>query len=176
MRSDSITPDQAHAEARHRKFYHCGTLAYTTVGVAILFGWLLWGDFCFTLMDSVVPSILPLKLKDLGSANWLMGLILTTIPGILGITVNPWISVKSDRCRSRWGRRIPFIVFAMPFLCASLALLGWSDDITLWLHHNAAFLRNFAPATITIIPRATLSEITKTIPCSSLNVDLCYLG
>ena len=130
--------------------FHCGTLTYTKVGVAMLFGWLLWGDFCFTIMDAVVPSILPLKLKDLGCSNWLMGLILTTIPGILGITVNPWISVKSDRCRSRWGRRIPFIVFSLPFLCASLALLGWSDDITDWLRHNAAFIRNFTPATITI--------------------------
>ena len=150
MQSSSET-GKAAGTSGGRHTYHCGTLTYTKVGVAMLFGWLLWGDFCFTLMDAVVPSILPLKLKDLGSPNWLMGLILTTIPGILGITVNPWISVKSDRCRSRWGRRIPFIVFAMPFLCACLALLGLGDDITVWLHNNAAFLRNYTPATITIV-------------------------
>lgn len=130
--------------------YHCGTLTYTKFGIAMLFGWLLWGDFCYTLMEAVVPSILPLKLKDLGCSNWLMGAILTTAPGILGMTICPWVSFKSDRYRSRWGRRVPFIVWTMPFLCACLALLGWSEDITGWLRQNATFLRDFTPSTITI--------------------------
>ncbi|MCX6986051.1 MAG: MFS transporter, partial [Lentisphaerae bacterium] len=54
------------------------------------------------------------------------------------------------RYRSRWGRRNPFIILTMPFLCVCLALLGLSDDITGWLHRNAIFLQDFAPATITI--------------------------
>ena len=141
-------PDAPRTGGRHT--YHCGTLAYTKFGVAMLFGWLLWGDFCYTLMSTVVPSIIPLKLKDLGCSNWLMGAILTTVPGILNMTVCPWVSFKSDRYRSRWGRRNPFIILTMPFLCVCLALLGLSDDITGWLHRNAIFLQDFAPATITI--------------------------
>jgi hypothetical protein len=50
-------------------------LTYTKAGLFVLFSWLLWGDFCYTLMEAVVPSILPLKLKGLGCSNWLMGLI-----------------------------------------------------------------------------------------------------
>jgi hypothetical protein len=57
--------------------YHCGTLIYTKAGLAIIFAWLLWGDFCLTLMEAVVPSVLPLKLKSLGCSNWMMGLILS---------------------------------------------------------------------------------------------------
>jgi hypothetical protein len=30
--------------------------------------WLLWGDFCFTMMEAVVPSIVPLRLKELEPA------------------------------------------------------------------------------------------------------------
>ena len=133
------------------KTYHCGTLTYTKVGLFVLFSWLLWGNFCFTLMESVVPSILPLKLKDLGCSNWLMGLILTTAPGILNMTICPYVSFKSDRYRSKWGRRIPFIIWTMPFLCASLALMGMGGDLCGLLQRNSEFLRHFTPATITVI-------------------------
>jgi len=133
------------------KAYHCGTLTYSKMGLFAVFGWMLWGDFCFTLMEAVVPSVLPLKLKDLGCGNWLIGMVMTTVPGILNMTVCPYISFQSDRYRSRWGRRIPFILGTMPFLCATLALIGWSDDISGFLHARSAFLQAYAPATITIL-------------------------
>ena len=121
------------------------------MGLFVLFAWLLWGDFCFTMMEAVVPSILPLKLKGLGCSNWLMGLILTTAPGVLNMTVCPYVSFKSDRYRSKWGRRIPFIIWTMPFLCGSLALMGLDDDICGLLQRNSEFLRQFTPAAITIV-------------------------
>jgi Na+/melibiose symporter-like transporter len=130
--------------------YHCGTLTYTKVGLVVLFAWLLWGDFCFTLMETVVPSVLPLKLKDLGCSNLTIGLILSTIPGLLNMTICPYVSFKSDRYRSKWGRRIPFILWTMPFLCACLALLGWSDDLSLLLRQYSPYLRQIAPTTLTI--------------------------
>jgi len=133
------------------KAYHCGTLTYSKMGLFAVFGWMLWGDFCFTLMEAVVPSVLPLKLKDLGCANWLIGMVMTTVPGILNMTVCPYVSFQSDRYRSRWGRRIPFILGTMPFLCATLALIGWSDDISGFLHARSAFLQAYTPATITIL-------------------------
>lgn len=133
------------------KAYQCGTLTYTKVGLFALFAWLLWGNFCFQIMEAVVPSILPLKLKGLGCSNWLMGLILTTAPGILNMTICPYVSFKSDRYRSKWGRRIPFIIGTMPFLCVSLVLMGLSDDIGRLLQSHSLFLRQFTPATITIL-------------------------
>lgn len=133
-----------------QKTYHCGTLTYTKAGLFTLFAWLLWGDFCFTLMEAVVPSILPLKLKDLGCSNWMMGMIMSTIPGIFGMTVCPYISFKSDRYRSKWGRRIPFIIWTIPFLCASLVMLGWSEEISAWLRASSALLKDFSPTAVTI--------------------------
>ena len=60
-------------------------------------------SYGFTLMETVVPSIVPLHLKNLQCPNWLVGMILSTIPNLMGMTIAPYISVKSDRCRSRWG-------------------------------------------------------------------------
>jgi MFS family permease len=144
------TESAAAAINGNKAVYHCGTLTYTRAGLVVLFAWMLWGDFCYTLMEAVVPSILPLKLKSLGCSNWTMGLIMSTIPGVLGMTIGPYVSFKSDRHRSRWGRRIPFIIWTMPFLCVCLALLGWSDDICALLQKNSAFLSQFSPATVTI--------------------------
>ena len=130
--------------------YHCGTLTYTKVGLFALFAWLLWGDFCFTLMEVVVPNLMPLKLKALGCPNWLLGMIMTTVPGILNIGITPYLSFKSDRYRSRWGRRVPFIIWTLPFLSVSLGLLGFSGDISAVLQRNAPILQQFAPATVSI--------------------------
>ncbi|OPY83139.1 MAG: Major Facilitator Superfamily protein [Smithella sp. PtaU1.Bin162] len=133
------------------KTYHCGTLTYTKVGLFALFTWMLWGDFCLTLMESVVPSILPLKLKSLGASNWLIGMIMSTLPGVLTVFLCPWISFKSDRYRSKWGRRIPFILWTLPFLCICLVMLGLCDDITAWLRSVLPDLRGYSPAAVTIV-------------------------
>lgn len=109
--------------------YSVGTLRYTRGQLVKLFAWLLWGDFCFMLMETVVPAILPLKLRHLDAPNWVIGLIMSTLPGILNMTVCPWISFKSDRYRSRWGRRIPFILWTLPFLSGFLILLGFSSQL-----------------------------------------------
>jgi len=133
------------------KRYHCGTLTYTTRGLLVLFAWLLWGDFCFTLMETVVPAILPLKLKALGAPNWLMAFIMSTLPGILNMTICPWVSFKSDRYRSKWGRRIPFILGTLPMLCLSLVALGWTDVIAALAQRWLPLALHVAPVTLTIV-------------------------
>ena len=138
------------ANANAAKTSKCGTLEYTKLGLIALFGWLLWGDFCYTIMEAVVPSLVPLKLKSLNCPNWVMGMIMTTVPNVLTMTIAPYISVKSDRCRSRWGRRIPFIFATLPFLCINLLLLGWGEEIANFLRSVIPLLQGWAPATVAI--------------------------
>jgi MFS family permease len=142
------------ATQREKKF-HCGTLTYTKFGLVILFSSLLWGDFCFNLVQNVLPVALPLKLKSLGTENWLMAAIMQTMPVLL-LPLHPWISVKSDRCRSKWGRRIPFIALALPFLSASLITLAFSESISAWLGTHILIFHSIAPATLTIAVIALL--------------------
>jgi MFS family permease len=130
--------------------YQCGSLTYTRKTLVALFGWLLWGDFCFSMMEVVLPSILPLKLKDLGVSNTLMSVIMTTIPGVFDITVGTVVSYKSDRYRSPKGRRIPFIWYTLPFQALSLACIGWSAEIGNGLQRVMPFLHTFTPTTLTV--------------------------
>jgi len=132
--------------------YHVGTLSYTKGALGRLYFWLLWGDFCYFMVETVVPSIVPLKFKHLGASNFLMGIVLMTIPRLLGSTLNPIISFKSDRFRSRWGRRIPFIVVTMPFLVLCFLGLAFVDEISHWLRWAFPVLGNsFPQTTMTLI-------------------------
>ena len=126
------------AGAGQPKTYTVGTLVYTTRGLMVLFAWLLWGDFCWSMMEAVVPSIMPLKLRGLNSSNALIGFILGTLPATLNLGVTPILSFKSDHHRGPRGRRTPFILYTIPFLCLSMIMIAYSDSIGKWVNH--AFL------------------------------------
>lgn len=127
----TTTPD----EAAGPKLYRVGTLSYTAAGLGALFFWLLWGDFCVTLMEAVWHSIVPLKIKELNAPNWVIGAIMVSLPQVLNTILNPVISTASDRYRSRWGRRRPFMMVATPFIGILLCVIGFSPDIGKWLYH-----------------------------------------
>ena len=109
--------------------YRIGTLEYTKRGLVVLFIWLLWGDFCFTLMETVEPSVLPFMLKDLGASNLIISVYISTIANAFNLTVCPVVSFMSDRYRSKWGRRIPYLIFSTPFVGLFLVLTGFSKHI-----------------------------------------------
>jgi len=146
--------------AKEPKTYRVGTLTYTTGALAMLFFWLLWGNFCFQLMESTVPSIMLLKFRALQIPNTVIGIVMGTIPGLFNMTLNPVISVKSDRCRSRWGRRIPFILFTLPFLVACLIGLAYSPQLAAWLQRLLGpALRHLSPPMVALIVLATLMTL-----------------
>lgn len=103
-------------------------------GLAALFFWLLWGDFCYIIMESVAPNVLPLRLRELGASNTLIGLVMTTIPMALNFVLNPVVSTWSDRHRGKRGRRIPFLLATVPAISLTLLGVGWAPEIGGWLH------------------------------------------
>jgi MFS family permease len=113
--------------------FRVGTLVYSRAGLVTLFAWLLWGDFVYTLMESVMPSLLPLLLRDNGASNQAIAFIVSSIYMVVNAVANPIISYKSDRFRSRWGRRRPFILVTTPFVVSLLALIPFAPDISRWL-------------------------------------------
>ncbi|MEI6339671.1 MAG: MFS transporter [Verrucomicrobiota bacterium] len=131
--------------------YYVGTLVYSRGGLAWLFMWLLWGDFCFMMMEGVVPSIIPLRLRELEAPNWVLGVILITIPSILNVLLNPIISTASDRHRGRFGRRIPFMLFTVPFVTIALCIMGLSTELGKLLHGLVGTQTGWSTATLTTL-------------------------
>jgi WD40 repeat protein len=122
---------QAGASDNGPAIYTCGTLRYTKAGLLVLFSWLLWGDFCFTLFETIGgPGILGLYLQDnFRVSNKTVNIMFNIIPQLIGVIVGPVLSFKSDRHRGRWGRRIPYMIWTTPFLCFFAAAIGYSDEI-----------------------------------------------
>ncbi len=118
--------------------YHCGTLSYTKYGLVTLFCWMLWGDFCFTIMEELVPTLMPVVLKNHNASNFTIGLLVGSIPAVLNFVINPIVSTASDRTRTRWGRRIPYLLFSSPLVALFLVLVGWSAPLGNWLAQVAA--------------------------------------
>lgn len=130
----SITVAKTLPEEADTNRYRCGTLLYTKAGLFTLFAWMLWGDFCFSLMEAIWPNILPLVLKAEGTPNAVIGVVISTIPSAMNFILNPIISTASDRYRSKRGRRIPFLLAATPLITLFLILLGFSRELGSLLH------------------------------------------
>lgn len=57
-------------------------------------------------------------------------LALVWIAGPLsGVLVQPYVGLKSDNCRLRWGKRRPFIVGGAAATIVSLMVLSWAKEI-----------------------------------------------
>lgn len=102
--------------------WRVGTLTYTAPGLAVLFGWLLWGDFAWSMRDRTVGPVLQVMLKKYDASDTLTGILIGSLPLGISMILSPIVSYLSDRHRGRWGRRIPFLLAPTPF--AVLAMIG----------------------------------------------------
>ena len=125
----SPNPPAASPSAPPVKNWKVGTLTYTSGGLILLFVWLLFGDFAWSMRDRSVTPMASWFLKELNVSNVLFGLIMSSAPALVGLLFVPYISVKSDRYRSRWGRRIPFLTVTT--LVSTFGMLGIAFTSTL---------------------------------------------
>ncbi|MBO4219169.1 MAG: MFS transporter [Erysipelotrichaceae bacterium] len=93
-------------------------------------------SFCFsacmvfwTTYNSYVPLILDSKLRDLGPIVLPVTLISTltgfimTIDNIFGLIFQPLYGRRSDNMRSRWGKRMPYLLVGVPSCAVLFALI-----------------------------------------------------
>ena len=117
------------------------------------FDWLLWGDLCFQLFERTGgPGILGLYLQDnFRVSNFQINLLFTLIPMLMGTVMTPIISFQSDRTRTRWGRRIPYMAVTAPLLCLFAVVIGYSDDIINYLKTTLTDSSWISPMTAAIL-------------------------
>ncbi|PJE94400.1 MFS transporter [Streptomyces carminius] len=68
--------------------------------------------------ESQVPPLLKEHLTSAAVVGLLMGM-----DNLLGIFIQPWIGNRSDRTRTSWGRRMPYLVVGMPVAAALFAVI-----------------------------------------------------
>lgn len=122
--------EAAPAPASARKLWTVGTLTYTTPALVVLFTWLLLGDFAWSMRDRSVGPMSQWYLDHLKVPSLVFGLLISSFPALIGMLLGPYISVRSDRHRGPWGRRIPFLLITTPMAAAGMLGLAITPIIT----------------------------------------------
>ncbi len=116
--------------SEHRPEFSVGTLKYTGFSMLMVCVWLLWGDFIHSMLDGSVFAILPKKMKMLGASDMTIQLLTKTLAYAVSFMTTPVVSFKSDRTRTRWGRRIPYLMWSSPFVGLCLIGIGCYEPLT----------------------------------------------
>jgi len=132
----SHTPSPSKPAKPAATVFTVGTLTYTALGLATLTFWLLWGDVAWSLRDRSVPSVMQLLFQKFGASNFVSSLLISTLPYAMILLIGPIISYRSDRHRSRWGRRIPFLAIHIPFVVLSMIAVAFSPQLGELLHQG----------------------------------------
>ena len=77
---------------------------------------------------SLVPMLGPILLDRAGATPAWIGIAVGTFPQSVTLILTPWISVCSDRTRTRFGRRLPYLWFSAPLMALALIVLGYGQS------------------------------------------------
>jgi hypothetical protein len=72
----------------------------------------------------------PLKLKELGAGDITNAVLNKALAYTVVFLLAPIVSFRSDRTRTCWGRRIPYLLWSTPFVGLFLVLIGYYDSLT----------------------------------------------
>lgn len=145
-----VPPPPAAAAATFR----AGSLIYDAAGLRRVFTWLLGAEVIYTLIDMIEPMILPVLLKSHGATATQIGIIVGSFTAALQLVIMPPLGYWTDRLRTRWGRRIPVLFWATPFVSLWLALTPFAPEIAAWLmsHHvPAGWLASLPVAPVVLV-------------------------
>ena len=98
--------------------------------------------FTITMFWQVYDSLMPLFLKDFDLSQTLIGFVMA-LDNILALVLLPFMGLMSDRfpmkLRSKFGRRMPFIVCGSTLAAMTLLLVNFAhNERLLWLMLTAA--------------------------------------
>ncbi len=123
-------PDLMQAATDGPRVFRVGSLVYHRSRLIAVFFYLLLGGFSLSFFGQLqYQGLFTKSLTLAGVPDAWISILLGTIPAILNMTVAPVVSFKSDRLRSRFGRRIPYIMISIPFIALFLCLLGWAPEL-----------------------------------------------
>jgi maltose/moltooligosaccharide transporter len=113
-----------------------------------------FGFFGISIIWPLFNSLVPPFLEDLGLTTVVIGFILTW-DNIINMFLQPWVGSRSDRTRTRFGRRKPWLALGAPiaalffilvpfvrenFVLIALAILGTNIGMALFRSPTIAYL------------------------------------
>lgn len=100
-----------------------------------------FGFFASSLIWSLYNSFVPLILGDFIESTAIIGFIMT-VDNIFGVIFQPYFGSLSDRTKTRWGQRMPYILLAAPVSALFFFLIPQMPS--LWLLMAVIVIFNFS--------------------------------
>lgn len=98
-------------------------------GLLVLCALLLIGDLGWSLRERSVQELFKVHLMRFSQDATLVNILIGAMPALIALTLGPLIGAWSDRTRSRFGRRIPFIFGTA--VVSTLGMLGMAFSSSL---------------------------------------------
>src|SRR5512146_1900137 len=102
------------------------------------------GDISFSLTNTILAVYFAIYLTDVVGLPARLAAIAIFIGRTSDYINDPMIGFISDRTRTRWGRRRPFLLFgALPFMLTFIMLWirpGWENPLALAVYYALAYL------------------------------------
>lgn len=120
-----------------------------------------FGFLASSLAWSLYNSFVPLILRDYVGSSLLIGMVMT-IDNIFGVVFQPLFGQLSDRTRTRFGKRMPYIMVGIPLCAIAFSLISFMQTLFATMAVIIAF--NFIMSTwrspvIALMPDLTPSPL-----------------
>ncbi|HTO04051.1 MAG TPA: MFS transporter [Opitutus sp.] len=93
---------------------------YESWGYMVSMGTMVAG---FVSVEAITNNMVPITARHFTDSPLFIA-FLVALNRFFGFLVQPYVAWKSDRIRTRWGRRRPFLILGLPGTCLALLLLG----------------------------------------------------
>ncbi len=123
------------------------------------------GDFGFSLTSTLIGAYFAIYLTDVVGVSPATAALAIFIGGTWDYVNDPLVGYLSDRTRSRWGRRRPYLLFSALPLMLAFALMWWrppiSSQIALGMYYAVIYALYDTVATFAYMPYFALTpELT----------------
>ncbi|WP_219058129.1 MFS transporter [Bifidobacterium miconis] len=118
-------------------------------------------------------AFVPIKLKELAIPTAIVGIVMG-IDNLCGFTVQPLFGILSDKVRTRWGRRIPFALFAIPAAAVCLMLIAAAPNAPLTIAAVVVYALLMSTCRAPIV--ALMPDVTVSSQRSTANGVINFMG
>jgi len=98
-------------------------------GLLVLCALLLIGDLGWSLRERSVQELFKVHLLRFSQDATLLNVLIGAMPALLSLSVGPLIGAWSDRTRTRYGRRIPFLLGTAVISTAGMLGMAFSHSL-----------------------------------------------
>jgi maltose/moltooligosaccharide transporter len=133
-----------------------------------------FGFFGVSVVWGVYNAFVPIFLADkFNLAPWIIGFFMT-LDNIAALLIQPPVGAWSDRLRTRWGRRIPFILFGAPITAIAFGLIPLAAALPLFVACTSTMLLSAAMWRTPVV--ALMPDITPSKFRSQANGIVNFMG